>query len=397
MASSARQTGRLNPRAGGTHHVADTHQGGAQAGEPKVALILGVTGIVGNYLAELLTRPDAHGGPWKVYGVARRPRPEWIPAAVEYLQADLLDREQTQAKLGALTDVTHFFWTTWVQGKDEKENIELNSRMLQNPLDAVQSSSKNLQHIVLQTGGKQYTGPFELIGKVEPYESPYVEDVPRLPCDQYYYNQEDIVLEVVKKSGGRLTYSIHRPTIIFGFSAGNLMNIVGTVAVYALICKQEGKKLVWPGSDFTYNRLFDASDAELIAEQEIWASVEPQAKNQALNTTNGDVFKWKKLWKMMADRFGMEVGEYSGEGVKLAEVMNGKDAVWEEVVKRYNLEPTKLDKIAHWWFADIILNQIDENVSSMNRSKEIGFLGWRNTERSFMEVLDKMKANKLIP
>ena len=362
-----------------------------------MALILGVTGIVGNYLAELLTQPEAYGGPWKVYGVARRPRPEWIPAAVEYVQVDLLDREQTLTKLSVLTDVTHVFWTTWVQGKNEKENIELNSQMLQNPLDAVMSSCRNLQHIALQTGGKQYTGPFELIGKVQPYDSPYVEDVPRLPCDQYYHNQEDIIFDAVKRSHNRLTYSIHRPTVIFGFAAGNLMNIIGTLAVYALICKQEGKKLVWPGNQFTYERLFDASDADLIAEQEIWACVEPAAKNQAFNTSNGDVFKWKKLWQLMADRFGMEVGEYSGQGITLAEAMQDKDAVWAEVEKKYNLEPTPLHKIAHWWFADIILNQVDENVSSMNKSKEFGFLGWRNSETAFQEVLDKMHANRLIP
>jgi nucleoside-diphosphate-sugar epimerase len=377
------------------HYGAGVHHG--ESGERKVALILGVTGIVGNYLAELLTKPDAYGGPWKVYGVARRPRPEWIPSAAEYVQVNLLDREQTLAKLGALTDVTHVFWTTWVQGNNERENIELNSQMLQNPLDAVMSASKHLQHIALQTGGKQYTGPFELIGKVQPYDSPYVEDVPRLPCDQYYHNQEDIVFNAVHQSKNRLTYSIHRPTVIFGFAAGNLMNIVGTVAVYALILKQEGKKLLWPGNEFTYERLFDASDAELIAEQEIWACVEPAARNQALNISNGDVFKWKKLWKLMADRFGMEVAEYDGQALKLAEVMDGKDAVWEEVVKQHSLQPTQLSQVAHWWFADIILNQVDENVSSMNKSKELGFLGWRNTERCFMDVLEKMKANNLIP
>jgi hypothetical protein len=224
-----------------------------------------------------------------------------------------------------------------------------------------------------------------------------VEDVPRLPHDQFYHNQEDIIFEVAKQSEGRITYSIHRPTIIFGFAAGNLMNIVGTVAVYALICKQEGKKLVWPGNQFTYERLFHASDAELIAEQEIWACCDTAAENQALNSSNGDVFKWKKLWKLMADRFGMEVGEYSGKGTPMVELMKGKDGVWDEVVKQYNLEPVKLNDIGHWWFADLILNQVDENVSSMNKSKELGYLGFRNSEKSFMDVLDKMKANNLIP
>lgn len=393
------QTGRLDPRSGGkAYHGA--HHGEAHSssttGVKKVALILGVTGIVGNYLAELLSKPSAPGGPWKVYGVGRRPRPTWIPSSVEYLQVDLLDREATLAKLGALKDVTHLFFTTWVQGKTEKENIELNSRLLQNPVDAL-LPHENFQHIVLQTGGKQYTGPFELAGKIKPYEAPFQEDVPRLPCDQFYHNQEDIVFEAAKKSNGRLTYSIHRPTIIFGFAAGNLMNIVGTVAVYALLCRQEGKPFMFPGNEFTYERLFDASDAELIAEQEIWACVDPAAKNQALNSNNGDVFKWKTLWKILGERFGIEVPEYRDLGAPLVELMKGKEDLWDQVVKEHKLEPVKLAEVGHWWFADLILRQEAENVASMNKSKALGFLGWRNTEQSFTEVLDKMKDNNLIP
>ncbi|KAK0575554.1 hypothetical protein LWI29_002623 [Acer saccharum] len=59
----------------------------------SVALIVGVTGIVGNSLAEILPLPDTPGGPWKVYGVARRPRPNWNPDhQVEYVQCDISDR-----------------------------------------------------------------------------------------------------------------------------------------------------------------------------------------------------------------------------------------------------------------------------------------------------------------
>ena len=43
----------------------------------SVGLVIGVTGIVGNSLAEILPLSDTPGGPWKVYGVARRPRPNW--------------------------------------------------------------------------------------------------------------------------------------------------------------------------------------------------------------------------------------------------------------------------------------------------------------------------------
>nr|GMD09949.1 3-oxo-Delta(4,5)-steroid 5-beta-reductase-like [Ipomoea batatas] len=58
----------------------------------SVALIVGVTGIVGNSLAEILPLADTPGGPWKVYGVARRPRPVWnADHPIEYIQCDISD------------------------------------------------------------------------------------------------------------------------------------------------------------------------------------------------------------------------------------------------------------------------------------------------------------------
>ena len=47
----------------------------------SVALIVGVTGMVGLSLAEALKKPRALGGPWKVYGAARHPKPTWFPTS----------------------------------------------------------------------------------------------------------------------------------------------------------------------------------------------------------------------------------------------------------------------------------------------------------------------------
>lgn len=40
----------------------------------------------------------------------------------------------------------------------------------------------------------------------------------------------------------------------------------------------------------------------------------------------------------MADGIGMEVPEYSNTGALLAELMKGKDDVWDQIVKQYKLE-----------------------------------------------------------
>lgn len=92
----------------------------------------------------------------------------------------------------------------------------------------------------------------------------------------------------------------------------------------------------------------------------------------------------------------MEVGEYNGNLILFDEFMKGKEDMWDQVVKKYNLEFVKFNDIGYWWFVDLILNQFVENVSSMNKSKEFGFLGWCDMEKSFLLVLDKMKVNNLI-
>lgn len=360
--------------------------------------MLGVTGIVGNSLAEILPLSDTPGGSWKVYGVARRPRPSWnADHPVEYVQCDLSDEAETQSKLSQLTDVTHIFYVTWTNRSSEAENCEINGLMLRNVLKAVIPNAPNLRHICLQTGGKHYVGPFELFGKIQPHDPPFTEDLPRLNAPNFYYTLEDILFEEVAKKEG-LAWSVHRPDQIFGFSPYSLMNIIGTLCVYAAICKHEGSPLLFPGTKQAWNCYSIASDADLIAEQQIWASVDPYARNEAFNCHNGDVFKWKHFWKFLAEEFGIErYGFEEGEKrLSLVEMMKDKGPVWEEIVKEHQLQPTKLEEVGVWWFADLILGG-ESVISSMNKSKEHGFLGFRNSKNSFISWIDKMKAYKIVP
>ncbi|XP_044475881.1 3-oxo-Delta(4,5)-steroid 5-beta-reductase-like [Mangifera indica] len=363
----------------------------------SVGLIVGVTGIVGNSLAEILPLSDTPGGPWKVYGVARRPRPNWnADHLVEYIQCDISDPEETRTKLSQLTDVTHVFYVSWINRSSEAENCAVNGAMFRNVLDAVISSSPNLRHICLQTGGKHYRGPFEAFGKVETHDPPFTEDLPRLDVPNFYYTQEDILLAAVEKKED-LTWSVHRPSVIFGFSPFSLMNIVGSLCVYAAICKHEGIPLRFPGTKAAWECYSFASDADLIAEHQIWAAVDPYARNEAFNCNNGDVFKWKHLWKVLAEQFGIEeYGFEEGERVKLEEIMKGKEAVWEEIVNQNQLQETKLDMVGGWWFVDLMLSG-EAKLTCMNKSKEHGFLGFRNSKNSFITWIDKAKAYKIVP
>ncbi|CAK9155403.1 unnamed protein product [Ilex paraguariensis] len=368
-------------------------QNGAAGSSQSVGLIVGVTGIVGSSLAEILPLPGTPGGPWKVYGVARRPCPSWLSNhPIEYIQCDVSDAGDTIAKLSPLTDITHIFYVSWIGSED----CQINATMLQNIFNAVTPNAPNLKHICLQTGIKHYFGLFETDTKTEPHDSPFTEDLPRLNQPNFYHNLEDILYEETAKKG--LTWSVHRPALVFGFSPCSLMNILGTLSVYAVICKHDNKPLVYPGTEASWNCYADAVDAELIAEHQIWAAVDPMAKNGAFNCNNGDVFKWKHMWKALAEKFELEmVGYEEGkEQVSMEEMMKDKGPVWDEIVRENQLVPTKLEEVGAWWFADIAFAS-QNLLSSMNKNKEHGFVGFRNSIKSFTSCIDKMKAYRIIP
>ncbi|XP_051139183.1 (S)-8-oxocitronellyl enol synthase CYC2-like [Andrographis paniculata] len=361
-----------------------------------VALIIGVTGIVGNALAGILPAENTPGGPWKVYGVARRPNPAWKNDA-EYIQCDVSDSGDANAKLSALTDVTHIFWVTWANGSTEAECCEVNSAMLRNVLGAVARNARNLEHVCIQTGHKHYIGPFEAFGKIRPHETPFVEDVARLDAPNFYYALEDIVFEFCKKKRG-LTWSVHRPAAIFGFSPHSKMNLIGSLCIYAAICKHENSRFKFPGTKAAWNCYSVASDAGLIAEQQIWCSLDLNGKNNAFNCSNGDLFKWKHLWRVLADKFQLESEEFdeNEEYVSLSERMKDKGRVWDEIVKKNDLVATNLDEVATFWFVDLMFGG-ECMLDNMNKSKEHGFFGFRNTEKSLLSIIEKMKAHRIVP
>ncbi|CAA0839696.1 3-oxo-Delta(4-5)-steroid 5-beta-reductase [Striga hermonthica] len=361
----------------------------------SVALIVGVTGIAGSGLAETLSYVDTPGGPWKVYGVGRRACPDWLTTLnVVYVQCDITNTDETRSKLSPLTDITHVFYVSWTGSED----CQLNALMFRNILDSVVPNAPNLKHLALQTGIKYYWGNMaEMDSTNEPHDCPYYENLPRLKQENFYYDLEDLVYEsALKKS--TLTWSIHRPALIFGFSPCSMMNTVSTLCVYAAICKHEGRPLVYPGTYVSWTCLWDAVDSELLAEHFVWAATCPEAKNQAFNVNNGDVFKWKHLWGVLAKEFDLEaVGYEEGrEPVLLEDVMKDKDKVWDEIVRENGLVPTRLRDIAAFWLADVVFRN-KETLCSMNKNKEFGFLGFRDTTKSFLNCIKKMRAYKFIP
>ncbi|KAL8490118.1 hypothetical protein ACS0TY_025863 [Phlomoides rotata] len=337
----------------------------------SVALIVGVTGITGSGLAETLSLADTPGGPWKVYSVARRPCPEWLTTLhVDYIQCDISKSEEIHSKLSPLKDITHVFYVTFAGSED----VAVNTLMFQNILDFIIPNPPNLKHVALQTGIKYYWGNLaEKESTNQPHDCPFYENLPRLKQENFYYNIEDLVYEV------------------------GMMSMVSTLCVCAVICMHENKPLVYTGTEDSWTCMMDCVDSELLADHLIWAGTDRKAKNEAFNVNNGDVFKWKHMWGVLGEQFGVESVGYEGrEPILLEDLMKGKDEVWDEIVKKNDLVPTKLRDIAAFWLVDVVFRN-KEMLSSMNKNKELGFLGFRDSTKSFVNCVKKMRDYTLIP
>ena len=114
---------------------------------------------------------------------------------------------------------------------------------------------------------------------------------------------------------------------------------------------------LFPGSPQQYEAVTDVTDARILAKQLVWASTTPSAFNQAFNITNGDVFRWRRLWGKIAAYLGVEPAPYPGHPTPLEVQMAGQDAVWDRIVEKHGLQPYRLASLASWWHSDADLSR----------------------------------------
>ncbi|KAJ4971325.1 hypothetical protein NE237_004424 [Protea cynaroides] len=357
----------------------------------NVALILGVTGLVGKALARTLAAKSG----WKVYGVARRADELQIPGSnYQFISCDLLDPTQTTEKLSLLHDITHVYWITWATQfpLDTPECCEQNKTMMSNTLNAILPKAKSLKHVSLQTGAKHYislTGPFNrnLVC--------YYEDSPRVTQGHnFYYTLEDLL---IKRLEGKVTWSVQRPGLIFGSSNRTCFNFMGGLCVYASVCRYLNLPFLFRGSKECWEEIYiDGSDARLVAEQHIWASTTD--KGQAFNCTNGPSFIWKEIWPKIAVKFRVEVTEdLFSPDLNFSDFMADKGSIWEEIVEKEGLFETKMEDLANWGFMDGLLRFKTKMLLSRDKANLLGFKSTYQTLDSILYWIDCMREERFIP
>jgi nucleoside-diphosphate-sugar epimerase len=349
------------------------------------ALIAGVSGIIGRHLAEHLATTKN----WSVTGISRHKHD--LPKGVKHVAVDLTNDEAVAAALKKVKP-THVFITTWLRQPTEAENCRVNAGMVRNLLNALEG--KKVKHVALVTGLKHYMGPFEAYAKSK-MVTPFREEQPRLPYQNFYYDQEDELFAAADQQG--FGWSVHRPHTLIGYTVGNQMNMAATLGAYASICKETGRPFVFPGSPQQYEAVVDVTDGRVIAKHLLWAATKASARNNAFNIVNGEVFRWNWMWPKLAAHLGVPSAEYPGHAQPLETQMEGMEDVWNRIVEKHGLQKNALSSVASWWHSDADLGRVIENFTDMTKSRDMGFTAYQNSVRSFTDAFDRLRLAKVLP
>lgn len=351
----------------------------------RKALIVGVTGTTGYTTARHLLDQG-----WEVHGISRRPV-DGLDGVVP-IHVDVTDREAVATALAG-ADFSHVFFCIWIRNETEDENRRVNGGIIRDVLDGL-SPTRAARHVAMVTGLKHYLGPFESYAEA-PADTPFREDQDRLDIANFYYDQEDELFAAAERDG--FTWSVHRAHTVIGWAPTNSMNMGATLAAYGAICRELDRPFVFPGSPTQYEGVTDVTDARVLSEQLAWSATDPNGANQALNIVNGDVFRWKRMWEVVAADLGVEAAPYPGEPTPLVEQMEGMEPVWEEIVAKYDLAPNPLSKVATWWHSDADLGRPIETFADMTKSRALGFQSFRRTDDTFRDTFAHLREARIIP
>jgi nucleoside-diphosphate-sugar epimerase len=300
----------------------------------------------------------------------------------------LTDAEATAAALSNASAVTHVFYAALSPDPDLSVEAERNGRMLGNLLDGLEVSGAQLERVVIYQGFKIYGVHLGAQARTPARES----DPPHMPPN-IYLAQEAQLKARAKKS--RWDYVALRPDVVVGDIHGNPMNIAVVVGVFAEISRALRVPMRFPGTDKAYGQIVQFTDAGLLARASVWAATCKEAGGEAFNVTNGDVFRWERMWEDVAEHFGMSIA--SPVPLTLARHMADKGPIWREIAEKQGLLESDVTKLVGWGFGDFIFHTEVDVISDVNKIHRFGFTERMDSSASLIAALRQLKQKRILP
>jgi hypothetical protein len=198
------------------------------------------------------------------------------------------------------------------------------------------------------TGAKHYMGPFEAYAKSQ-MVTPFREEQPRLPYQNFYYEQEDEVFAAADRQG--FSWSVHRPHTLIGYAVGNQMNMAATLGAYAAICRKRAVPSSFPvhrsSTKPSWTSPMGASLPSTCFGRQRSPLLETTPSTSSTVRCSGGTGCGRSLpniWGWLRPNIG--------HAQPLEQQMAGMEAVWDKIVAKHGLRKNPLSTVASWWHSD---------------------------------------------
>lgn len=345
------------------------------------ALVVGASGLLGGTLARRLAPEPG----WRLTTLARRPD---MTVGSRHLACDLLDRDACLGLAPDLAAVTHVFFCSRAVASGYTIDADANTAMLANLLDALAAGAPRVEHVQLMHGLKWYGT------HVGPIRIPARETDPPHADSSFYERQQDMLSSRGAASGW--SWTTIRPHFICSVTTQSPSNLVGVLGTFAAVLRARGDDLWFPGSPESFDAVTNVVEIDLLLDAMIWAATEHGCADQPFNVTNGDCFRWRDAWPIVAGSFGMRVGEV--RPTDLRAFMAGQGPSWDALAAAHDLRPTRFGDLADWSFAQKnVFGLCWDVVASTVKAHRYGFHGVRDSLDMFARLLGRYRAERILP
>jgi len=361
----------------------------------RTVLVVGASGVVGAAAIEHFLSSEAG---WDVIAVSRREPPVLAERPFRHLAVDLRDAAASRAAFGELSKVTHVVYAALYEkpglatGWEDDDYRQINAEMLRNVLGPLTREAKApLEHVSLLQGAKAYG--FHL----GPMATPAREREPRHPHENFYWDQEDYLRDLAASGGS--SWTVLRPHLITGGSHGVAMNLPPVLGVYGAICRERGLEFGFPGGAAAP---WESTDSRIVASALEWCALDPAARGETFNVTNGEVFGWRDLWPAIAAALGLEPGGDTPHALGTFLPEAAED--WRALAERHGLREPDVAKVlgeSHH-LADLVFAHGQAEMppaafESTVKIRQAGFADCMDTEEMWSYWLGRLIEARVIP
>ena len=351
----------------------------SQTHPSKVALVAGASGIVGSQLATTLLQHS-----WQVIGLSSQTptRSSDFPM----VHVDLLNPTHSAQALQPLNTVTHIFYSAWKNAANWAEMVEPNVAMLRHLVSEIAQVAP-LQMVSLMQGYKVYGAH---LGR---FKTPARESDPGVPGVEF--NAEQLNWLQGFQRGKSWHWQAIRPGVVGSAISGNTMNLALSIAIYASLCKAQGLPLRFPGSPQAWHSIVDHTDSGLLAAATVWAATDDEARNQAFNVNNGDIWRWSELWPAIAQWFDLECAY--PVNLSFHQLFQDYRQLWLRLADHHHLKEPDLLRLNDGKFADFVFSWNYDMFGDGSKLRRAGFHHFQATDVMFFTLFSEFRSARIIP